>query len=312
MEPNRKRLRLDTENGIEIKKSNLKCILPDYLFEDIKTVEVFVGKILDKKQIRKVIMDLNNLHPIPELQHLKRVNDGMILICLSDGIDDVECFLNKIGFNFELLSNYEKLNVISTIPKTRKQFEEANKIWPCNFYEDKYLEKLISNSLFNNEELEMHEHWMELAVCTARNSVDKVATVIVNPKNNEMLCATSGDKSSHPLKHSVMIAIDIVAKLQGGGAWNMEKITSEQIVSTDRSNLGDCPYLCTGYYVYTTHEPCIMCAMALIHSRVARVFYSIPTENGALGSLTKLHTIKSLNHHYEVFQGLLCNLCTNL
>ncbi|KXJ82656.1 hypothetical protein RP20_CCG012461 [Aedes albopictus] len=62
------------------------------------------------------------------------------------------------------------------------------------------------------------------------------------------------------------------------------------------------PYLCTGYDVYLTHEPCIMCAMALTHSRVRRVFYHSNTAKGGLGSITKVHCAKGLNHHYEVFQ----------
>lgn len=72
------------------------------------------------------------------------------------------------------------------------------------------------------------------------------------------------------------------------------------------------PYLCTGYDAYITHEPCMMCAMALIHSRVKRVFYGTKVRKGALGTSSKLHTIKELNHHYVVFAGLLEEKCRDL
>ena len=42
--------------------------------------------------------------------------------------------------------------------------------------------------------------------------------------------------------------------------------------------------------------------MALLHSRVSRVIYTQPQADGALGSSYKLHTIASLNHHFDVFQ----------
>ncbi|XP_037946649.1 probable inactive tRNA-specific adenosine deaminase-like protein 3 isoform X1 [Teleopsis dalmanni] len=67
------------------------------------------------------------------------------------------------------------------------------------------------------------------------------------------------------------------------------------------------PYLCTGYDVYLTHEPCLMCAMALVHSRAKRIFFIHTSSNGALVTRFKLHAVKEINHHYEVFQCLLDN-----
>ncbi|XP_015936078.3 tRNA-specific adenosine deaminase TAD3-like [Arachis duranensis] len=66
------------------------------------------------------------------------------------------------------------------------------------------------------------------------------------------------------------------------------------------------PYLCTGYDIYLVWEPCTMCAMALVHQRIRRIFYAFPNRNaGALGSVHRLQGEKSLNHHYAVFRVLL-------
>ena len=62
------------------------------------------------------------------------------------------------------------------------------------------------------------------------------------------------------------------------------------------------PYLCTGFDCYMVREPCVMCAMALTHSRLRRVVYSqSDASGGALGGALRLHGEPSLNHHFDVY-----------
>ena len=62
--------------------------------------------------------------------------------------------------------------------------------------------------------------------------------------------------------------------------------------------------LLTGSDLFVLREPCAMCAMALVHARVRRVFYCIrDSEHGMLGGHFPLHSLQGshLNHYYEVF-----------
>ncbi len=46
-------------------------------------------------------------------------------------------------------------------------------------------------------------------------------------------------------------------------------------VCTNRTSV---PYIGVGLEVYCAVEPCLMCAMALVHSRVSRVVYRLPLQ----------------------------------
>ncbi|KAF7985528.1 hypothetical protein HWV62_3759 [Athelia sp. TMB] len=65
-------------------------------------------------------------------------------------------------------------------------------------------------------------------------------------------------------------------------------------------------YLLTAHSLFATHEPCIMCAMALLHSRVRNVFYLHPRpKTGGLGggaaeAAVCVPGLKGVNHRFGV------------
>ena len=65
--------------------------------------------------------------------------------------------------------------------------------------------------------------------------------------------------------------------------------------------------------LYVTLEPCMMCAGALIHARVARVVYgATDPKAGAAGSVFELLGTDKLNHKIEITRGVMKDECTLL
>ncbi len=65
-------------------------------------------------------------------------------------------------------------------------------------------------------------------------------------------------------------------------------------------------YRFPGATLYATLEPCAMCAMALVHARVARVVYAAADpKTGAAGSVFDTLISPLHNHRIEVAAGLL-------
>ncbi|MFF9898566.1 tRNA adenosine(34) deaminase TadA [Streptomyces longispororuber] len=68
-----------------------------------------------------------------------------------------------------------------------------------------------------------------------------------------------------------------------------------------------------GCTLVVTLEPCVMCAGALVQSRVDRVVYGARDEKaGATGSLWDLVRDRRLNHRPEVVEGVLADDCARL
>ena len=72
-------------------------------------------------------------------------------------------------------------------------------------------------------------------------------------------------------------------------------------------------YRLTGAVVYSTIEPCAMCAGALVQARVARLVYGAPDARaGAVRSVFRVCDESSLNHRMELTAGVLEEECRAL
>lgn len=104
--------------------------------------------------------------------------------------------------------------------------------------------------------------------------------------------ADSRTSTGLPLRHAVLNAVRQVATLRTGPPFAN---------ATPARNGAD--YLLTSLTLFTTHEPCVMCAMALLHSRVREVVVVRPSPTGGLGTAIGVQSEQGLNHKFEVYRA---------
>lgn len=296
----------------------------------VETELMYTGKVTKKEELSRLVKELSQTWPLVGKPYLKRVRrtaeKGVfeIILCpvsnaaVEDSCDTavhkLEVIMRNSGINIRGLGDCVTVCPVPKFPPlTRAQYEDSIKFWPVQFHEDKYIAKILSDQLFSAEEKENMSKFMQLAIKVAKCGEVQVGAVIVNPAKDEVIAVAHDQRHLHPLQHAVMVAIDLVAKSQGGGSWDMDSTNmfyaSDMKKSDEDAKKSSLPYLCTNYDLYVTREPCIMCAMALVHSRIRRVFLRNTTLWGALGSHYKLHVQSGLNHHYEVWKGVMKQQC---
>ena len=120
--------------------------------------------------------------------------------------------------------------------------------------------------------------------------MDEVPIGCVIVKNGKVIARAHNKReaTNDPVGHAEILAIRKASK----------KLADWQLV--------DCE-------LYVTIEPCIMCAGAIIQSRIKRVVYGAPdSKGGAFGSSINVLTADNINHRPEVVSGVLLEECTNI
>ena len=117
---------------------------------------------------------------------------------------------------------------------------------------------------------------------------DEVPIGCVIVKDDQIIARSHNqrDKTNNPLGHAETLAIKRASEVVGD--WQ----------------LVDCT-------LYVTIEPCIMCAGAIIQSRIKKVVYGAPEyKGGAFGSSIDILNAENINHRPEVIKGVLEEECS--
>jgi tRNA(adenine34) deaminase len=141
-------------------------------------------------------------------------------------------------------------------------------------------------------ERESDAHWMRQALLAADDARARgevpVGTCIVVANGALSLAGNRTRTDSDPTAHAEIVALRNAAKKLGN-------------------------YRLTDAVVYSTIEPCVMCAGALIQARVKRLVYGARDERaGAVESRFRVCDTDFLNHRIEVTAGVLEAECREI
>ncbi|KAL7670638.1 hypothetical protein ACOME3_005570 [Neoechinorhynchus agilis] len=263
-----------------------RLILPNKrYFDPIPTQTVVTGIIPDKfrHQLSPLVKFLDSRPDLPKFKHLKRVRR------IENGFESENYFFLRQPLNVIRPSYFECFKeAVVPVRQCLLQSQADQSPWPISFHPDVYLEKLLRDGITNDWPQSDHD------------------AVIIDPSSGQVL-ASANHRPSELLGHPVLILINEFSKSIGYGWWGIGSIRDLiNGITMANHQINEKPisqrYMCTGLDVFLKKEPCPMCAMALVHSRVRRVFFKEKNPMcGAFGSKLCVHWDPRLNHKIECF-----------
>ncbi|KAG9048985.1 hypothetical protein FS837_011536 [Tulasnella sp. UAMH 9824] len=213
------------------------------------------------------------------------------------------------------LSDFASSPFVVTVPSThavnQTQLTRKNVLWPVCYYPMLETKK---EKEWTKQEVEGMREGAKKAIEAGREAKKQlgelpIAAYVTTTFDPEVAASTSTswtdydtrNSTHHPLRHACMNIIRKVA-------------SSDSALSASSTDTTQQPsYLLTGYTLFITHEPCIMCCMALLHSRVKDVVYIKPMpKTGGLGGRgadehkalveDSVPGLKGVNHRFGIWR----------
>ena len=124
----------------------------------------------------------------------------------------------------------------------------------------------------------------------------------------EALAAEQADEV--PVGAVIVRGGEIIARGRNRVITDSDPTAHAEIVAMRAAGLALSNYRLENCDLYTTLEPCAMCAGAILHARIRRLIYAAPDPKaGACRSVLTVLNHPQLNHRVEVSAGLLSDEC---
>ena len=213
---------------------------------------------------------INENFPLEKRRHIQRFKldqDGMKSVIVSYTTENEEEVRQKL-INCGLEPILFRVKLPMRCPRNAEQKEQASQFWPMN--------NIIAQNLTIPEKFEDHKQILS-KVYTSKS------IIIVKPGSQEILAEEKCDcdNCEGHFEHKVLEALGKVSQ------WAIQNDS----------------YLCTGLDVYCYYEPCCMCTMAMVHSRVGRLFFIHPNPKyGGVMSQAFINQCPRINHRFRAFR----------
>lgn len=262
----------------------------------------------------------HDLHPVESLRHLRRIRrvdehnvQGIISLTSDYTLEEVTELLHSSP-------HFQNIGVpsiaISEVPTNPARTPAQAREWSQSYWPVLYIP--IKEDVMAKDRAESFSqakvNWMKImckkvielskeaeskgelpVVCLAVESWDGNVHSLKRKKGiRPTVLASRYDSrtsSKNPFGHAAMNLIEHVAEMDRNGSRPKLTATNEP------------QYLLTGLTVFMSHEPCLLCSMALLHSRISTLVYVKESPGaGGCGSEYRLHEQKGTNHRFEVYK----------